>query len=101
MVAVFLETMVQPDLGFGSHTKVLVGDGFCAVGAEPAGPDAPAEQVAFLASAGPEVSGGTVWALIDGGVGPRGHRFGRAGRRGVTSPVAGLAAGVAVEAAPA
>ncbi len=85
---------------FASAAKVLVGHGLFAVGAEPAGSDATAEQVAILASVGPEVSGGTTRALIDGGIGPDLFGVGPAGGLGVTGPIAGLAAGVAVEPSP-
>ena len=55
------------------------GDGLVAVGAGPSGPEAPAEQLAVVAAAGPEVAGLARWALVDGGVGAGGGRLGGCG----------------------
>ena len=82
----------------GSGVEVDVGDGFIAVGAEPAGPDPPAELLAVWTAAGAEVALLAGRAFVDGGVGVwhRGVGWCRAGLAG--TPV-GLFAGVGAETA--
>src|SRR5690606_18523567 len=81
-----------------SAVQVGVGDGFVAVGAEPAGPDPTAEELALLAAAGAEVALLARWALVDGGIGTGEDGWGDF-RVGVAGPPGGLLAGVGAEAA--
>lgn len=86
----------------GSSAKVGFGHSLVAMGTQAASADPPAEQVAAVAAADSEVALLARRTLIDGVVrlGPP-HGCGRVDEGGMTRSVAGLAAGIGVEASAA